>query len=180
MKDVYLIGADKYYNVVYAVIEVREWNNKRTFSVSFNSYEPFNIDEFDFEDYYEMWIDNLGKDYLYDLCFDYDCAPSELVSNLANDAPYIHDLIDTNCEEVKVNGEWWSFEFESGGQYDTTDRMDEFVNKEAYNLIMDLWKNYHLQEATEEVMEKVNKVHALLCDVDEDAWLADYIERVYA
>lgn len=175
----YLIGADEYNNVVYADIEVRERNNKRTFSARFYSCEPFNVDEFDFEEYYEMWIDGLDKACLYDYCCDYDCAPSELISHLVDDAPDTHELVDTNGEEVKVDGEWWAFEFVVSGQHDTTGQMVEFVNEEAYNLIMDLCKNNHLEEATDEVIEQMNKIDALLADVDEDAWLVDFIERVY-
>ena len=175
----YLIGADKWNNVVYANIDVREWNNKRTFSASFYSYEPFNVDEFDFEEHYEMWCDGMDKETLYDCCCDYDCAPSELAYNLANDACDVHEVVDTNGEEVEVDGEWWAFQLLGCGQHDTSGQMVEFVNEEAYNMIMALWKSHHLDEATDEVMEQVRKIDTLLGDVDEDAWLTNYIERVY-
>lgn len=180
MEKTYLIGADKYNNVIYANLRVNERNNKRTFSASFDTYAPFNVDEFDIEEYYEMWCDNMDKDYLYDLCCEYDCAPSELIPYLVNNAPDTHELVDTNGEEVEVNGDWWSFECIGGGQHDTTDQMEEFVNEEAYNMIMSLWKNNHLAEATEEVMEQMNNIDTLLGDVNDDEWLENYIERVYA
>lgn len=180
MEKTYLIGSDKYGNVVYANLRINERNEKRTFSASFYTYEPFNMDEFDLEEHYEMWCDNADKECLYDLCCGYGCAPSELPSYLVNDAPSVHDELNTNGEEVEVDGDYWAFQLISYGQCDTTNTMEEFVNEEAYNMIMALWKNHYLEEATDEVMEQMNKIDALLGDVDEDAWLVDYIERVYA
>jgi hypothetical protein len=180
MENIYMIGADKYNNVVYANLRINEWNEKRAFSASFDTYEPFNMDEFDMEEHFENLCDGMDKEWLYDACCGYDCAPSELPSHLANDAYSVHDELNTNGEEVEVNGEYWAFQLIGCGQHDTTDQMEEFVNEEAYNLIMALWKNHHLAEATDEVMEHLNKIDALLADVDENAWLADYIERVYA
>lgn len=180
MEKTYLIGADKYNNVIYANLRINEYNTPHTFSASFNTYEPFNMDEFDMEEYFENLCDNMDKECLYDLCCDYDCKPSELPSHLVDDTPGVHDELDTNGEEVEVNGDWWAFEFICCGQHDTTDQMEEFVNEEAYNLIMALWKNHHLAEATDEVMEQMHKIDTLLGNVEEDAWLTDYIERVYA
>ena len=179
MEKQYLIGADKYNNVVYANMEIREWNNKRTFSTRFYSYEPFNADEFDFEDYYEMWCDGLDGETLYGLCRDYDCAPSELTSNLANDVYDVHEVVDTNGEEVEVDGESWAFQLLACGQHDTSDQMEKFINKEAYDMIMNLWKNYHLKEVDDETVEQMNKIDALLGDVNEDEWLENYIRETY-
>lgn len=176
----YLIGANHYGEIVYAELRINEYNTPHTFSASFDTFRPFNVDEFDMEEHFEAWCDGADKDYLYDLCCIHDCAPSELASKLATDAYSVHDELDTNGDEVDVNGEWWAFEYTGGSQYDTAEKMEEFVNEEAYNMIMSLWKNRHLAEATEEVMKQVNKIDALLADVDEDAWLVDYIERVYA
>ncbi|MBR2881773.1 MAG: hypothetical protein IKB96_05375 [Prevotella sp.] len=180
MEKAYLIGSDKYGNVVYANLRINERNEKRTFSASFCTYEPFNMDEFDLEEHYEMFCEEADKEHLYDLCCGYGCAPSELPSYLVNDTPSVHDELNTNGEEIEVNGDYWAFRLISYGQHDTSDQMVEFVNEEAYNMIMALWKNHHLEEATDEVMEQMNKIDALLADVDEDAWLTDYIERVYA
>lgn len=183
----YLIGANNYNQVVYAELRINKYNTPHTFSASFDTFQPFNVDEFDFEEHFEMWCDGVDKDYLYDLCCEFDCRPSELVSELAANADSVHDELDTNGEEVEVDGEevevdgeWWAFERTCMGQIDTSGEMKEFVNEEAYNMIMSLWKNHHCNEATDEIMEQLRKIDILLCDVDEYEWLADYIERVYA
>lgn len=175
----YLLGADKYKNVVYVNLRINEYNTPYTFSACFSTYEPFNVDEFDMEEHFEEWCDGADKEYLYDLCCGYDCPPSELPSYLANDAYSVHDELNTNGEEVEVDGEYWAFEGISFGQHDTSDEMEEFVNEEAYNLIMSLWKNYHLKEVNDEVVEQMNKIDAMLCNVDEDEWLKKYIKDTY-
>ena len=59
--------------------------------------------------------------------------------------------------------------------------MDEYVNKEAYDLLHELWDLYHLKNISEindfvRVKESIEYIKKAL-DVDEKEWIKDYIER---
>ena len=55
--------------------------------------------------------------------------------------------------------------------------MDEYVNKEAYDLLYELWDKYHLAAIDEDGLKKMQRVTKLLEDVDEEEWITDYIRR---
>lgn len=180
----YLLGATINNELVFGEFVLKQRTNVDknvlTFSASFNTVKPFNGEDFNLEGYYEEWIDGMEKDYLYDLCVQHDCKPSELASELADECYDVRDALDCSLypEEVDVNGESWYFESSCCGQHDTRkEGMKEFVNEEAYNLLHELWDKYHLKEVEDDVVELVDKIEDMLLAVDEESWIADYIER---
>lgn len=179
MREKYLLGANKYNEIVFGVIDVRNWNGKTEFSASFNTVRPFNGTNFDMEEYFKDYVDSLDDYSAYNLIKSYDCRPSELSSELASDCSDVRDALDCSLypEEYEVNGEYWYFESCSGGQHDTREEMEEIINTEAYNLLHELWDKYHLKEVDEEVISKVENLRKILAEVDEVEWITDYIER---
>lgn len=64
------------------------------------------------------------------------------------------------------------------GQHDTRiEGMKEYVNVEAYDLLHELWDNYHLKQVDKNALERIQKVAKMLIDTNEEEWMADYIER---
>jgi len=55
--------------------------------------------------------------------------------------------------------------------------MEEIINPTAYNLIHELWDNYHLKQVDESVVNQVEKLYVMLNEVDEEEWIVDYIKR---
>ena len=179
MREKYLLGATIDKELVFGEFEVRTWNGKNTFSASFNLVKPFNGTDYDLEEYYENWIEDMPKAELYDLCLYHDCKPSELAENLANECYDVRDALDCSLysEEYEVNGNYWYFESSSCGQHDTREEMEEIINPKAYNLLHELWDKYHLKEVDSEVISIVENLKAMLSKVNEEEWIVDYIER---
>ena len=180
MREKYLLGATVYNELVFGEFELRDRNGYKEFSASFNTVTPFNAENYDLEEYYEGWIDGLDKEYLYDLCVRFDCKPSELPSELADECYDVRDALDCSLypEEIMVDGESWCFESSSCGQHDTRkDGMEVFVNEEAYNLLHTLWDNYHLKKIDEEVIKQVENIVEMLSSVNEEEWIVNYIKE---
>lgn len=188
----YLLGATVNNELVFGEFELkhpRYWSKEKgsytdeevlEFSASFDTVTPFNADDYDLEEYYEGWIDGLDKEYLYDLCERFDCSPSQLPKNLADECYDVRDALDCSLypEEIIVDGESWCFESSSCGQHDTREEgMEEYVNEEAYNLLHTLWDNYHLKTVDEEVVKQVEKLVDVLSSVDEEEWIINYIKE---
>lgn len=188
----YLLGATVNNELVFGEFELkhpRYWSKEKgsytdeevlEFSASFDTVTPFNADDYDLEEYYEGWIDGLDKEYLYDLCEQFDCSPSQLPKNLADECYDVRDALDCSLypEEIIVDGESWCFESSSYGQHDTREEgMEEYVNEEAYNLLHTLWDNYHLKTVDEEVVKQVEKLVDVLSSVDEEEWIINYIKE---
>lgn len=192
MKEKFLLGATVDNEIVFGEFELRHpkyWSKEKgsytdesvwDFSASFDTVRPFNGENFDLEEYFEDWVENFGKEELYDMCERFDCRPSELPKNLADECYDVRDAIDCSLysECYEVNGESWYFESGSCGQHDTRDEMEEIINEEAYNLLHELWDNYHLKKVADDgIVEQVEKLANMLSNVDEEAWIIDYIER---
>ena len=179
MKRKFLLGATTDNELVFGEFEIRNWNGRSEFSASFDTVTPFNGEDYDLEEYYEGWVDGMDKEYLYDLCEQFDCSPSQLPKELADECYDVRDALDCSLypEEIEVNGNSWYFESGSCGQHDTRNEMEEIINEEAYNLLHELWDNYHLKEIDEEVVDKVNNLIDTFSKFDEEAWIIDYIER---
>ena len=157
MREKFLLGATVDNELVFCEFEIRTLHGYQTFSASFDTVRPFNGENFDLEGYFEGWIDGFGKDELYDMCERFDCRPSELHKELADECYDIRDAMDCSLypECYDVNGESWYFESCSCGQHDTRDEMDETIDEEAYDLLHELWDNYHLKKIDDDVIEKV-------------------------
>lgn len=179
MREKFLLGATVDNELVFGEFEIRTWNGCREFSASFNTVRPFNGEDFDLERYYDDWIEGMDNDYLYELCVQFDCRPSELPKELANECCDVRDALDCSLhpEEIEVNGASWYFESGSCGQHDTRNEMEEIINEAAYNLLHELWDNYHLKKIDDDVAEQINNLIDMLSKVDEEEWIVDYIER---
>lgn len=178
-REKYLLGATKDNELVFGQFDINVRNGYRQFTASFNTVRPFNGENFDLEDYFEGWKDEFGKDELYDMCERFDCKPSELAENLASECCDVRDALDCSLypECYDIDGESWYFESSSCGQYDTRNQMEEIINPDAYNLLHELWDNYHLKEVNDIVCVKVIALIQMLKKVDEEAWITDYIQR---
>lgn len=152
------------------------------FSASFNTELPFCGNTFDYERYYEDWQEGLDKSYLYDLCKQYDCSPRRLASNLAEECCDPRDCVDcsTYPEEIEVDGALWYFESSSGGQHDTRNEIVYYVNKELYDLLHELWDNFHLRKADADAQEKFMRLMKACKKMDEYAIETDWISAFIA
>ena len=179
MRKKYLLGATIDNELVFGEFEVKTWNGYPEFTASFNTVKPFNGENFDLEEYFEGWIDGFGKDELYDMCERFDCRPSELHIELANECCDVRDALDCSLypECYDIDDESWYFESCGCGQHDTRNDMDEIIDEEAYNLLHELWDNYHLKKIDHSATEKIEKLVDMLSEIDEEEWIVDYIER---
>lgn len=179
MKNKFLLGATKNKELVFGEFEITTRNGFQEFSASFEAVIPFDGDNFDLEEYYEYWIEDLDKECLYDLCERNWCAPQELANALADNCVDVRDAIDCSLypEVIEVDGVHYYFESSSGGQYDTRKDMEFYTNKEAYDLLIELWDKYHLKEIDSEGVEKMNRVIKALKTTEETEWIANYIQK---
>ena len=123
MREKYLLGATSDNELVFGEFEITHRNGYAEFTACFNTVKPFNGDNYDLEEYYEGWAEGLGKEFMYDMCKEFDCKPSELAKCLADDCCDIRDAIDCSFypECCVIDGNSWYFESMSGGQHDTRD-----------------------------------------------------------
>lgn len=192
MRIKYLLGATADRELVFGEFETEHphlWSKEKgsyvdtntiRFSASFCTVTPFKGDDVDLVKYYENFVDDIGKETAYDLCERYWCAPQDLPSELADECSDPRDALDCSLypEEMLIDGEYWYFESCGCGQCDTRKYgMDEYTNKEAYDLLHELWDKYHLKSIDSETAEKVEQLEEMLVEIDEEAWIADYIRR---
>ena len=179
MRKKFLLGATVDNELVFGEFGVTNRNGYLQFTASFDTVKPFNGENIDLEEYFEGWIDGFGKAELYNMCERFDCRPSELSKELADECYDVRDAIDCSVypECYEVDGESWYFESRSGGQHDTRNEMEEIINKEAYDLLHELWDKHHLNKIDDAVVEQIGKLTNMLSDVDEEEWIVGYIER---
>lgn len=180
MRRKYLLGATEDRELVFGEIEITNRNGYPEFTASFDCVRPFKGSDYDLEEYFEDWMDELDKAYLFDLCEQHWCSPQDLPSKLADACGDVRDALDCSLypEEIEIDDEYWYFESGSCGQCDTRKYgMDEYTNKEAYDLLHELWDEYHLKKVDDDVVAKVNKIVDMLEEVDEEEWIIDYIRR---
>ena len=179
MRKKFLLGATADREIVFGEFEITHRNGYQQFSASFDCVRPFNGNDYDLEQYFEDWMDGCDKEYLYDLCERHWCSPQDLPGKLADECFDVRDALDCSLypEEMQVDDDYWYFESSSCGQNDTREEMEEYTNKVAYDLLHKLWDKYHLMKVDEGVEEEVQKIVEMLDDVDEEAWIEDYIRR---
>lgn len=158
-----LLGSTRNGELVLADIEIRyaNWRKAYTFTVSFNSVRPFNVEQFDVEGYWRDNIDYLDKDTVLNALESFDCKYSELPEYMADDMG-IEGTVDcsNDIDWVTIDGDDWAFELVSCGQHDTRGEMAEFIDRDAYNELHELWDKYHLHALTE---DKAREIHSA-CD----------------
>lgn len=179
MKNKYLLGATSDNELVFGEFEITHRNGYAEFSASFSTVRPFNGGNYDLTEYFEDYTEGLSKDYLYDLCENFDCRPSELAKYLADECEDVRDALDCSLypECYIVDGNSWYFESGSCGQHDTRDEMEEIIHPEAYNLLHKLWDTYHLKEVDNDVISQVENLATMLSEINEEEWITDYIQR---
>ena len=178
----FLIGATKNHELVFANFRTRRYGNEQPkFSASFDTVMPFDADTFDFTSYYDMLVNEMDKDYLWEKCDVYDCKPSELAWRMADnrDNCDVKEIIDCSLypEHYDIDGHNWYFESIGCGQHDTRDEIEELINIDAYNKLHELWDNYHLNTVDDSVVEQVKKLAKSFEEVNEEEWIIDYIKR---
>ena len=168
---------------MFGEFEITHRNGYPQFSASFDCVRPFREEDCEGAiDYYDRLIDECydaeEKCNLYEM---YNCRPSELAELLARDnGSDVQDIVDCSLYPKIIDVDGTNYYFESGscGQHDTReDGMDEYVNQEAYDLLHELWDKYHLMKVDSSVEDEVQKIVEMLEDVDEEAWIEDYIRR---
>ena len=180
MRRKYLLGATADREIVFGEVEVTTRNGYPEFTASFDCVRPFNGEDVDLTDYFANFVYDIGKEKAYDLCEQNWCSPQDLPQILADECTDPRDALDCSLypEEMNIDDEYWYFESGCCGQHDTRkDGMDEYVNQEAYDLLHELWDEYHLKKVDNDVVEKVNQLVDMLEKVDEEEWIEDYIRR---
>lgn len=173
-----LLGATKDNEIVFADVEVTTRNGYKEFSASFDTVYPFCYDDIDLEECVEDMLECYDKSTLYDLCYNNNCSPSELVSIIAEQED-IYDIKDLSLysECYNINNSEWYFESSSCGQCDTRNEMEFYTNKECYDKLHKLWDNYHLKKNTDDIENEVISIMEKLCKVNEEEWIKNYIEE---
>ena len=86
------------------------------------------------------------------------------------------DLYSLN-EAIKKNKSLY-FKFCHCGQFDSrADGMLEYTSEEAYNIIHDLWDNYHLEVVGKDELKQIMNVIKIFAKLDENEWMNNFIER---
>ena len=167
-----LVGATDN-DLVFTNITIRE---NKTFSVSFSLVTPIKIDNYYLYERFTSLMDSLSKEDLYDLCVQYNVAPSNLIDEMF---AYIsvEEVLDISTfpEEVEINNDIWMFESVGVGQIETRNVMSEYIDKDAYMRLMELWDNYHLQTIDDDTIQEVETIIEKLNEVDQMEWIQDYI-----
>ena len=153
-------------------------NNCNEVGISFNVGELIAIDDID-EEYLRRYFEEEYDDYSSDMkiwCLqDGDITKDEWLDRASHNSNY-KDVYDCSCTdyEITVNDNNYNFETICGGQHDIRkeDNFKDFVytNKQAFDLIMKLWDNYHIKNLSdwenERVDDMVHEIDTLLSDYD--------------
>lgn len=172
-----LLGSTFDNELVFANINVRE---NKTFSVSFSLVIPTKIDNEYLYERFTSLIEELSKSELYDLCEQYDVAPSKLIDEMFYYAN-IEDILDISLfpEQVEINGDTWVHESVSVGQIETRDLMSKYINKDAYMRLLLYWDNFHLKQVDDDTIKEVETIVSELTKVDSIEWIESYIKDCY-
>lgn len=168
-----LLGATELNELVFANITIRE---NKTFSVSFNLVTPTIIDNDYLYERFTSLMDSLPKEDLYDLCVQYNVAPSNLIDEMFAYAS-VEDILDISTfpEEVEINNDIWMFESVGVGQIETRNTMSEYIDEDCYMRLMELWDTYHLQTIDDNTIKEVETIIKKLNEVDQMKFIQDYI-----
>lgn len=184
MRNKILLGVNNANEIVFADVEITTRNGYEEFTASFEMVVPFGGTSEEIQDkiyeYYDGFVWGIDDAWKYQLCEQYDCKPSELVDELANSCEDVRDAIDCSLYPnfFYINGKEWYFESSSCGQADPNEvGMKIYTNKEMYDMIYTLWKQFHLQKVTEDCKEVFKEINELANDIDEDEWIVNYIKE---
>lgn len=177
MNNEYLLGATTDHEIVTCRINMSDNpDGSKRFSASFILYNIVNENEF--PSLVESNLDDYDKEQLYDMCDMYNCAPSALYDSVIDNESLDEWLgmeYCINTYNVNVNGDEWFFESICAGQYDTRNDMGVIIDQEAYDLVHELWDNYHMRAIGGETLAKAEALIARLREIDEEEWITNYI-----
>ena len=180
----YLLGATKNHEIVFAEFGVRRYGDGRqSFSASFAVVSPLNGNKFDVNSYISDQFEDMSAADKYYMCERFDCAPNEVVSHWAGSCNDLRDVLDCSLypEWFCIDGEDWYFESGACGQCDPRQYgMERYINKKAFDDLMELWDQYHLREISDDGMMKMHAVREALASIDEEQWITNYIRAVRA
>ena len=153
MKKVYLLGANNKHELIFTKIELRH---------------PLKYDS-------KKLIYCEDKDSVqFSVCF---CAVDFLTASESIDE-IKEEYCDLYLYSMVLNNNSWAFKWCHGGQYDSrAEGMDEYVNKEAYDLLHELWDKYHLKNVEQDTLRQIGSFARMMSKNDEEEWILDYIER---
>lgn len=178
MKRTVLIGITTDDNVIFAEIKKRE---KSEFSVCFDESHIFtNLSDEEEVDYIENYLDDMEKDYLYDLCENYNCSPRELPEELANSVYDFYDeFMDCSLYPKEISTDNNDYHFEAGGCGQLDIKKYDFAiytNEKMVNDIYDAWKQYHLENIPENVFNNiVQQIDEFYKNNTDEGFIKDYI-----
>ena len=83
-----------------------------------------------------------------------------------------------HLNEAIANNGSLHFDYCHCGQFDSrADGMLEYTSEEAYDIIHDLWDNYHLEVVGKDEFKQIGNVIKIFAKLDEGLWIKDFIER---
>jgi hypothetical protein len=173
-----LLGATRDSEIVFADVEIRKSKERHILSVSFQTVRPFNLDDICLDELVESYLECFNKEQLYDLCEGNNCAPSQLVYEVADASTY-NDLIDCSLYPYEVEAYNGIYAFESGsfGQMDMTEKMEFYTNEKAFVDLISMWKEFHLSEIDSHNLNKLIKTIKVLESTDRNQWIVDFIDE---
>ena len=177
-----LLGISENNDILFGEFEIRERDDKKTFSASFDVVTPFEVVESDGIEYMrEILEDCYDEASKYRLCENFDCTPSELAENMAWEANIYTNADEKDCslynERIIVDGIEYAFESSSCGQCDIRGAgIKEFTNKKAVEKLLNLWDNYQLKEISDEIAQEIEELVKTL-DIDIEEKISEYISK---
>lgn len=156
------------------------------FSASFETSRPIIIKDDEIIDELKSRLEQMDVEWLYNTLLEYDCAPSELADKIFEEkgvGESIEWLYDTSLypEVFSIEGVEGDIHFESSasGQHDTRGEMNTYTNKYLYDLIHNLWDEYHLKIIPEEKVQEVFNMIEIKNDViDENEYVKKWLIKL--
>lgn len=157
MEKQVLLGFTNNNEVVFANVS----NSRGYFSVSFNCSYPQAVSYDDEINAIESYIECMDKEWILNKLEEHNCKPSELAEEIRKDTyDVIESFFDNSLypESFRISGIENDVYFlaSSAGQHDTREEgMCWLVDKELYNFIHEMWDDYHLKEAPQEMVDEL-------------------------
>lgn len=180
LKKTYLLGVVDNTILTCNIKKRYKLNNCNEVIVSFDVGKLINVDNLDKDyiiNYFEGMFDYSDSDMKLQYLQDGYITKNEWIDNQVVDCNY-RDVYDCSCTdyEISINGTNYNFETTCSGQYDIREQSNfkDFVytNKKAFNLIMELWDNFHIKKLSDDANKKVDniigEITTLLNDYDCD------------
>lgn len=186
LRGTYLLGATDDNDLVFAKIWTRTiGQGDNQISISFAVVKPISENQFDVEDYTQNLVDSLRDGEKYQMCVNFDCAPSQLVdSYIAENGTDPRDYLDCSLypECYEVNKDFWYFESEGCEQLSgfLSHIIRPVFDKESISLIQKIHKECQMKDLDNDTyntyLDAVDKFRAMYNDFNEEKWITSYIK----